>query len=123
MVELYIHNMILTDMKFWDPYSILGDMQPMELASWLTYKEIRVEEVKRVMTKDENDAFYIRAELVSPKAIINNKKTSSLIPNQPLSAWKHKNNLSSTLRTHLGCWGLKSCKLSKGYGMICLTVC
>jgi len=36
-------------------------MQLMELASWLTHEETRVEEVKRVMTKEENEPLYIRA--------------------------------------------------------------
>jgi len=44
----------------------------MALAYWLTHEETRVEEVKKVMTKEEKGPLYIKAELVSPKAAINN---------------------------------------------------
>lgn len=44
----------------------------MELASWLTHEEIRDEEVKKVMAKEEKEPLYIKEELVSPATIINN---------------------------------------------------
>lgn len=85
MVEFYMHNMILIDMKFWDHNSRLGDMQLMELASWLTHEEARAEEVNRVMTKEEKELLYIRAELVSPKVIISNHNIISINPK--LAPW------------------------------------
>jgi len=52
--------MILTDMKFWDPNSRMGDVELMELASWLTHEEARVEETKRVMNRETNEALWIK---------------------------------------------------------------
>jgi len=49
----------------------------MNLDSWLNNEEIRAKQVKKVMTKEEKEPFYIRAELVSPKAIINDNKLIS----------------------------------------------
>ena len=51
--EFYMHNLILTDMNIWDPNSRLGDMQLMALASWVENEEIRVEEFKRLMRREE----------------------------------------------------------------------
>lgn len=45
-------------------------MQLMDLSSWLNHEDARAEEVRKVMTKEEKEPFYIKAELVSPKAII-----------------------------------------------------
>lgn len=75
-----MHNITLTNMEFWDANSRLGDMQLMELASWLTHEGTRVEEVKRVMSKEESKPLYIRENLVSHKVVISNR---ILISNDP----------------------------------------
>ena len=33
IVEFYLHNMALTNMKIWDPNAELGDLQSMDLES------------------------------------------------------------------------------------------
>lgn len=56
LVEFYVHNLTLENMNFWDPNSRLGDMHLMALASWMTHEETRVEEVKKVMEKEEKES-------------------------------------------------------------------
>ena len=41
MVEFYLHNMALTDMNVWDPNAELGDLQLMDLASWINHEKSR----------------------------------------------------------------------------------
>ena len=43
----------------------------------MTHEEARVEEVKRVMEKDENKPLYISAELMSPMVVIRNHRIIS----------------------------------------------
>lgn len=63
---------MLTNMNFLDFNSKIGDVQLMELASWLTHEEIRVEEVKKVMCNDAHEPLYIIAEMICPKVSIKN---------------------------------------------------
>ena len=44
----------------------------MALVSCMTHEETRVEEVKRVMTKEEKEPLYMRAEIVKLKNVISN---------------------------------------------------
>lgn len=67
-----MHNLTLTNMNFGDPNSRFGDMKLMDLASWMTHDETRVEEVKKVMEKEEKEQLYIKAELVSPNIVTSN---------------------------------------------------
>lgn len=78
--KFYMHNMILTNMNFWDPNLRLGDEKLMVLASWLTHKETRVKELNKVITKEASEPLYIRLELVIPKAIISNHNIISADP-------------------------------------------
>lgn len=48
-----MHNLTLTKMNFWDPNVKLSDLQLMALASWMSHEEVRVEEVTKVMTREE----------------------------------------------------------------------
>jgi len=80
VVEFYMHNFILTDLNLWNPNSKLGDMQLMELASWLTHEEARAKEVKKVMTKEEKEPLYIKVELVIPKVVIRNHNLIAFYP-------------------------------------------
>jgi len=41
MAEFYLHYMVLTDMKMWDPNARLGDMKLMAMASWMNHEELR----------------------------------------------------------------------------------
>jgi len=59
-------------MNFWDPNSRLGDMQLMALGSWMTHEETIIEEVKRVMEKEEKEPLYIKAKLMKSKDVISN---------------------------------------------------
>jgi len=52
-------------------------MQLIYLRSWLTHEETRVEDVKKVMTKEEKEPLYFRAELVIPKVVIINHNVIS----------------------------------------------
>lgn len=44
----------------------------MALLSWMNHEEARVEEVKRVIEKEEKEPLYIRTQLVSPMDVIRN---------------------------------------------------
>ena len=67
-----MHNLTVTNMNFWDPNSRLGDMQLMALGSWMTHEETIIEEVKRVMEKEEKEPLYIKAKLMKSKDVISN---------------------------------------------------
>ena len=58
--EIYMHNLILTNLNFWDPNSRLGHMQFMDLASWLAHEKTMDEEVKKVMEKEDKEPLYIK---------------------------------------------------------------
>ena len=45
LAEFYLHNMALPDMNLWDPNIALGDLQFMDMASWLNHEEKRVVEI------------------------------------------------------------------------------
>lgn len=75
-----MNNMVLTNMKFWDPNSRLGDAQLMALASWLVHEEARAKEVKKFMAKEESEPLCIIAELPSPKVVIRNHSLISANP-------------------------------------------
>ncbi len=70
MVEFYIHNLTLTDISIWDPNVRFGDTRLIALASWINFEEERVEEVNRVMSKEEKEPLYFTVELVSPMVVI-----------------------------------------------------
>ena len=74
MEKLYMHNLILVDMNFWDPNSRTRDVKVMALTSWLTHEEVRVEEKKRVISKETNEPLWVRAELRAPLLVINNHR-------------------------------------------------
>lgn len=74
LVGFYTHNLTLTNMNFMDPNARLGDTQLTALASWMTHEEVRDEEVKRVMEKEEKEPLYIRVELVSPMVVTSNHR-------------------------------------------------
>jgi len=80
MAEFYLHNMALTDMNVWDPNAELGDLQLMALASWLNHEESRATEMKRILTREQNEPLFIRAEQSNTKALIN---THNIIVDDP----------------------------------------
>jgi len=80
MDEFYLHNMALTDMNVWHPNAKLGDLQLMDLASWMNHEESRAVEMKRILAREKNEPLFIRAEQSNPMALIN---THNLIANDP----------------------------------------
>lgn len=53
MSEFYLHNMALTYMNVWDPNAKLGDLQLMDLASWMNHEEATVVEMKKILAKEQ----------------------------------------------------------------------
>jgi len=49
LAEFDLHNMALTDMNLWDPNVMLGDLQLMAMASWMSHEE------KKGSRNSEND--------------------------------------------------------------------
>ena len=70
LAEFYLHNMALTDMNLWDPNAMLGDLQLMAMASWMSHEEKRVVEIQKMMEKELNEPPMIRAEPADPMALI-----------------------------------------------------
>ena len=60
MVDFYMHNLVLTDLKIWDPNPRMGDMQLMALASWMVNEETREKEMRRVMRRENIEPLRIR---------------------------------------------------------------
>jgi len=54
--------MALTNMNVWDPNSRLGDLQLMAMASWMNDEELRAAEMRRLMTKEQNEPLMIIAK-------------------------------------------------------------
>jgi len=78
--EFYQHNLALTDFNMWDPNPKLGDLQLMDLASWVNHDKARDIDMKKVMEKEETKPLMIRVEQSNPMAIIN---THNVISNDP----------------------------------------
>ena len=70
ITNFYLHNMALTNMNLWDPNVVLGDLQPMAMASWMTHEEKRAVENQKMMEKELNEPLMIQAELEDPMALI-----------------------------------------------------
>jgi len=94
MVEFYLHNMALIDMNVWDPNAKLGDLQLMAMASWMNHEEMRAEEIKRLMIKEQNEPLMIRVEPLDPMALIS---THNLLANDPQIAPRYLTNQDCTL--------------------------
>ena len=60
-------------MIIWDPNPRMGDMQFMELATWMVNEDTRAQEMKRVMKRESREPLHIKAELFSPRGVINNQ--------------------------------------------------
>jgi len=80
MAEFHLHNMALTNMNVWDSNAKLGDLQLIDLASWMNHEESRAAEMKRIFAREQNIPLLIRAEQSNPMALIN---THNLIANDP----------------------------------------
>lgn len=48
-----LQNLTLTDMNVLDPNEKLGNLQLMTITSWMSHEEVRAEDVKRVLEKEE----------------------------------------------------------------------
>jgi len=62
--------MALTDMNLWDPNAVLGDLQLMAMASWMSHEEKRVAKIQKMMEKELNEPLMVRAEPENPMALI-----------------------------------------------------
>ena len=82
----YMHNIFLKDLIIRDPNPRMGDIQLMELASWMVNEETRAQEMRRVMKRENREALHINAELFSPRGVINNRIN---IENDPALAEKY----------------------------------
>jgi len=51
--KFYLRNLDLTYLNVWNPNPKLGDLQLMDLTSWMSHEEARSKEVKRVLEKEE----------------------------------------------------------------------
>ena len=80
MAEFYLHNKALTYKNVWDPNTELGDLQLMALASWMNHEESRVAEMKRILTRENNEPLFIKSKQSNPKALVS---THNLIASDP----------------------------------------
>ena len=62
MSKFYLHNLALTDLNAWDPNSKLGDLQLMDLVSWMNHEEARAAKMKKIMAREEADPLMIKYE-------------------------------------------------------------
>ena len=47
--EFYLHNFALPDMNAWDPNTVIGDVQLMAMAFWMSHEEERAAEVRSII--------------------------------------------------------------------------
>jgi len=74
IVEFYIHNLVLPNMNIYDPKLIT-------LASWMNDEEIRVEDIKRILSKVVEESLWVREELSTPHLFISNHRIIEENPN------------------------------------------
>jgi len=86
--KFYLHNLALPNMNLWDPNVVVGDMQPMAMASWLNHEEKRATEVRNIMDRELHEPLLIREEPEDPLALI--------------SAHQHLANDSQALPDYMG---------------------
>jgi len=72
--EFYLHNLALPNVTSWDPNPAVGDMQLMEMNSWLNHEEKRAAEVRSVMDRELHEPLLIRAEPGDPTALISSHR-------------------------------------------------
>jgi len=53
--------MALLDMNFWDSNATLGDLQLMDMASWMSHEEKRAVEIQQIIAKELSEPLLIRA--------------------------------------------------------------
>ena len=74
MAEFYVHNLVLKNLDTWDPNSIMGDMQLMDLVSWMMNEDTRAKEIWWIMRRRNREPLHIRPELFSPRGVILNRQ-------------------------------------------------
>ena len=70
MAEFYLHSFALPDMNTWDPNTVIGDVQLMAMASWMSHEEKRAAEVRSIIGRELSEPLMIRAEPDDPSAVI-----------------------------------------------------
>ena len=72
--KFYAHNLVLTNLDTWDPNPTMGDMQLMDLVSWMMNEDTRATEIWWVMRRRNRETLHIRPELFSPRVVILNRR-------------------------------------------------
>jgi len=70
LAEFCLHNFALPDINAWDPNIVIGDVQLMAMASWMSHEEKRVVEVRNILDRELSEPLMIKAELDDPSAVI-----------------------------------------------------
>lgn len=65
-----MHNFALPNMNAWDPNTVIGDVQLMAMASWMSHEEKRVAEVRSIIGRELSEPLMIRVELDDPSTVI-----------------------------------------------------
>ena len=65
-----MHNFTLLNMNAWDPNMVIGDVQLMVMASWMSHEEKRAIEVRGIIGRELSEPLMIRAEPDDPSAVI-----------------------------------------------------
>ena len=94
MAEFYLHNMALIDMNVWDPNARLVDLQLMAMASWMNSEELREPEIRRLMTKKQNETLMIRVDPSNPMELIS---THNLLAHNPQISPRYINDQAQAI--------------------------
>jgi len=72
LFEFYLHNLALIELNVWNPNAKLGDLQLMAHAPCMIYEDVRAENVKRIIKKEETKPLYNRIEYINSMYVISN---------------------------------------------------
>ena len=57
-------------MNAWDPNTVIGDVQLMAMASWMSHEEKRAAKVRSIIGRELSEPLMIRAEPDDPSVVI-----------------------------------------------------
>ena len=78
--DFYLHNFALPNMNAWDRNIVIGDVQIMAMASWMSHEEKRAVDVRNIIGRELSEALMIREEPDDPSAVIS---TNQHLANNP----------------------------------------
>lgn len=58
MIDIYLHKMTLIEMNVWDPNAELGDLQLMDLASWMNHEDSRATKMRRILANEKKEPLF-----------------------------------------------------------------